>query len=687
MKEYHAKAIRNVALMGHLGSGKTTLSESLLFIGGAIEKKGEVERKNTVSDYQPEEQAKLTTLSASLLPVEWKDHKINFIDTPGSEEFIGEVENILAVIKGAILVIDASKGIEVGTERCWEELRSRNIPTLILINKMDKENIKFEPLLESIREKLGKRAVPFCWPLGKSESFDGYANVVEKKAVIFKDGKITDGEIYPDKMDKIEELYGQIQEAVAETCEELLEKYFSEGELSYEEIKTGLRLGTINGDIYPVLVTSATKNVGVATLLDMVVDYMPSPMDLKPKTGVDLKDNPIERKTTDDAPFSAHVFKTIIDPFVGAINLFKVYSGTVRVGQEVLIANTEQVVKIPQMFSLMGKTQIPLDVAYAGDIVAVAKLTELFTSCTICDKKDPIKYEKIDHPTPTIYVAIQPKNKQDEEKISSALQRIGLEDDTFETKRNPETAQLLIGGQGMTHINYIIDKLKNVFKVDVDIADPKIVYRETIRGKGEAQGRHKKQSGGAGQFGDVWIRFEPSKEIFEFAEEVFGGSVPRNYFPAVEKGLIKALEHGPLAGFPVIGVKATLYDGSYHPVDSNEISFVIAAGLAFKAACEKVRPIILEPIMQVNIIVKSEYLGAVMGDMNKRRGRILGTEELNGGKVEVIAEVPESEIIKYTTELKAMTQASGRFSRKFLRYDDVPEMLVKKIIEEYKAKQ
>lgn len=687
MKEYHSQAIRNVAILGHLGSGKTTLAEALLFIGGAIEKKGEIEKKNTVSDYQVEEQNRLTTLSASLLPVEWKEHKINFIDTPGSEEFIGEIENVLSAVKGAILVIDASKGIEVGTERSWEELRSRNVPTIIVVNKMDKENIKFEPLLESIRAKFGNRVVPFCWPLGHSEGFDGFANVVCKKAVLFKDGKIVEGEIYPDKLAKVDELYGTISEAVAETSEELLDKYFSEGTLSDEEIRAGLRTGTIAGDIFPILVTSSTKNIGIATLLDMVVDYMPSPADLKAKVGKNLNGAEIKRMTQDTEPFSAQVFKTIIDPFVGAINLFKIYSGSLRVGQEVLLVNNNQVLKMPQIFTLMGKTQIPLDVAYAGDIVGVAKMTELFTSCTICDRKDPIIYDLIEHPTPTIYLAIQPKNKQDEEKISSALQRMLLEDETFEIKRNQETAQLLIGGQGMTHISYILEKLKNQFKVDVDIADPKIVYRETIRSKAEAQGRHKKQSGGAGQFGDVWIRFEPCKEDFVFAEEVFGGAIPKNYFPAVEKGLIKALEHGPLAGFPVIGVKATLYDGGYHPVDSNEISFVLAAGLAFKNACEKLKLAILEPIMQVNIVVKSEYLGTVMGDLNKRRGRILGTEELQGGKIEIIAEVPESEIIKYTTELKAMTQASGRFSRKFLRYDDVPENLVKKIVEEYKQKQ
>ncbi len=684
MKEYHAKEIRNIAIMGHLGSGKTSLTEALLYISGAIEKKGEVERKNTISDYTPEEQNRQTSLQASLIPVEWNNHKINFLDTPGSEEFIGEIENVLSVVKGAILVVDASKGVEVGTERCWEEIQKHNIPAIIVINKMDKENIKFDSVLASISEKLGKKAVPFCWPLGQSDSFDGFANVITKKAQIFKDGKMHEESIYPDKLAKIEDLYNVLSEAVAETSEELLEKYFAEGFLTEEEIKTGLRVGTLSSEVYPILVSSATKNIGIATLLNMVIDYMPSPADLKPKKAKDLKGNEVVRSSVDNAPFSGQVFKTIIDPFVGSINLVKIYSGSLKTGQEVLLSNKEQVLKTNQIFSLMGKTQIPVEVAYAGDIVAVAKMPDLFTSCTICDRKDPVIFDKVEHLSPTIYVAIQPKNKQDEEKISLALQKLQLEDETFAIQRNPETAQQLVGGQGMTHIGYILEKLKNTFKVDVEILEPKIVYRETIKGKGEAQGRHKKQSGGAGQFGDVWIRFEPTKEDFVFAEEVFGGSVPKNYFPAVEKGLIKILERGPLAGFPVIGVKATLYDGSYHPVDSNEISFVLAAGLAFKAAVDKIKPTILEPIMTVNIIVKSEYLGTVMGDMNKRRGRILGTEDLPGGKTQVTAEVPESEITKYTTELKAMTQASGRFSRQFNRYEEVPEHLIKKIIDEYK---
>ena len=688
MREYHSKAIRNVAILGHLGSGKTSLTESLLFLSGAIDKKGEVEKKNTVSDYTVEEQAKQITLSTSLIPVEWKGHKLNFLDTPGNEEFIGEIDNVLSVVKGAILVVDASKGVEVGTERSWEELRRRNIPTIIFINKMDKENIKYDNLIVELKEKLGKRVAPFCYPLGKQDQFDGVALAVEKKARVYQGGVCVDAEIYPDKMDKVEELYDYICEAVAETSEELMDKYFSGEPLTEEEVKAGLRTGVLGGDVYPIFCGSAIKNIGIQSLLSMVIDYMPAPDDLKAKVGKDLNGNEVLKETKDTEPLSAYVFKSIVDPFVGTINIFKIYSGVIRTGQEVYIPNIDQTVKMPQLFSLMGKTQLQVDAAYAGDIIAVAKLTELTAGHTICEKKAAVIFDAPEYPTPTIYVAIKPKNKQDEEKISTALQKIGQEDRTFEMKRNPETSQLLIGGQGMTHIGYILDKLKNTYKVEVELEDPKIVYRETIRGRTQGekgvQGRHKKQSGGAGQFGDVWIKFEPSDQDFEFHEEVFGGAVPKNYFPAVEKGLVKALEKGPLAGFPVIGVKATLVDGSYHPVDSNEVSFVLAAGLAWQAAIKEVKPTILEPIMEVKVTVKSEHVGSVMGDMSKRRGRILGQEEIDGGKTIITAEVPESEIIKYATELKAMTQASGRFTRSFLRYDITPEDKIKRIIEEYK---
>jgi len=684
MKEYKADSIRNIAILGHMGCGKTSLCESILYVSKAIEKKGEVERKNTVGDFLPEEQNRQTTLSSSLIPVEWKNTKINFLDTPGSEEFIGELSNVLSVVDGAIVLVDSSKGAEIGTERVWAELAKRNIPVVVAINKLEKENIKYNDVLDTITSKLDKKATQFFIPFGVSENFKGYVDVVSKKAFAYDNGSQTIASIPSDLEAQVSEINSYIIEAVAETSEELLEKYFGGEELSAEEIAKGLKNSLKNRDIFPIFTISGLKNIAIEGLLDAIVDYMPAANEFV-KEGTNPKDNTKVTKSTNDPSLAALAFKTTIDAFVGTITMFRVYSGTVKTAQEVFLPETDSSVKMPQIFTLMGKTQIPLETVNAGDIAAVAKLSEITTNISFCDKKDPVIFEKISYPTPTIYIAIAPKNKQDEDKISSSLQKIQLEDASFEIKRNAETAQMLLGGQGMTHLGYIIEKMRNMFKVELETSDPKIVYRETIKAKGEAQGRHKKQSGGAGQFGDVWIRFEPTQEEFVFTEEVFGGSVPRNYFPAVEKGLREAMKHGPLAGFPVIGVKATLYDGSYHPVDSNELSFVLAAQLAFKEACKSIKPSILEPIMKLNIIVKDEYLGAIMGDVTKRRGRVLGTEPLENGWQEVVAEVPESEIIKYTTDLKALTQGSGRFSRSFLRFEEVrDDSLVSKIINEYK---
>ncbi len=682
MREYNTNEIRNVTIVGHMSSGKTTFGESALYVSKAIEKKGEVEKKNTVGDHTVEEQNRLTTLTASLLPVEWKNAKINFIDTPGSEEFVGELENVLSVSDGAVLLIDATKGVEVGAERVWLELRKRNIPTIIAVNKMDKENIKYDQVIDSIKDKLSKHAVEFTLPLGTQEDYTGLVEVLNKKA--YQGEACSAYDIPANLNDKAEDLYNGLLESVAESSEELLEKFFGGEELTPEEIATGLRTAMISGDLFPIVNISSNNNIGVCTLLDTIVDYLPSPKQVGFKTGIHPKTKEeINREANDNAPVSGFVFKTIIDPFVGSVSLFRLYSGTLKTGQEVYLPETDTTIKLPQIFILRGKNQLSVDAIHSGDIAAVAKVSEFFNSITFAEKKEPILYPKVEHPTSTIYVAISPKNKHDEDKLSGSLSRLRLEDESFETKRNPETAQLLIGGQGLTHIGYVLERMKNMFKVDVETSDQKIVYRETIRSKGEAQGRHKKQSGGAGQFGDVWIRFEPCEEDFIFQEEVVGGAVPRNYFPAVEKGLIETLEHGPLAGFPVIRIKATLYDGSYHPVDSNEISFKLAASLAFKNALDKLRPTILEPIMQVNVVIKDEFVGDIMGDMTKRRGRVLGMEQ-NAGYQEIIAEVPEAEITKYAVDLKAMTQASGHFSRKFLRYEEVPDQLVKKIIDEYK---
>lgn len=684
MKEYNTKEIRNIAILGHQGSGKTSISESMLYVSKAIEKKGEVEKKNTVSDYLVEEQNKLTSLSLSLLPVEWNDHKFNFIDVPGSDEFVGDLNQALEVVKGAVILIDAVKGVEVGTERVWSEIRKRHIPAILYVNKMDKENVKFEQVLEDIREKLGKKAVPFCWPIGHEENFEGFVNVIEMKARIFDGQDSHDAEIWEEKKPKVEELHNMILESVAETSEELLDLYLSGEEIPEAKVKEALRTGIINGELTPVIVGSATKTIGVRTLLNMLFDYLPAPNELSPLTAKDAKTGQeVTRHTSDDEPFSAYVFKTTVDPFLGAINILKVNSGTLKTGQEVVIANKGENKKLTNVFGVRGKSQISCDIYHAGDMAAVAKIDGIETGDTLTDPKSQIIYESVKNPTSVIYIAVHPKNKNDEDKISMALNRLNLEDPTFEVKRNKETAQLLLGGQGMTHLGYVLERMKTMFKVDVDIEDQKIVYRETIKKTVQAEGKHKKQSGGAGQFGHVWIKFEPSDKDFEFAEDVFGGAVPRNYFPAVEKGLLETLENGPLAGFPVINIKATLYDGSYHPVDSNEISFKLAAALAFKEATKTAQPTILEPIVKVQVTVKDQFVGDVMGDMNKRRGRVLGMEQSEGFQV-VIAEVPESEIVKYSIDLKAMTQGSGSFTREFLRYEEVPHQLIDKIVEVYK---
>lgn len=684
MREYLTDKIRNVAILGHMGSGKTSLSESLLYLSKAIAKKGEVERKNTVSDYLQEEQNRQTSLSTSIIPVEWNNHKINFLDTPGSEEFLGEISQDLSVVKGAVLLLDAQKGIEVGSENAWDELRSRHTPTIIFINKIDKENVKIDKIINSVIDEFGPRVVPFVIPMGSENNYQGYIDIISKKAYVGLEEKEVD--IPSEYSEKVDELYNKFVETVAGESEELLDKFFAGIELTDEEIIFGLRSALLNCDIFPILIGSATKNLGIKGLLEKICHYLPSPRDLKDKYGVNPKTGEdMSRSSTDDLPFSGYIFKTTVDPFLGTINYLKVCSGSTKGLTDVYVPNTDQMIKVGVISGIMGKTQVPIEVLHAGDIGVLTKSGDLQTGFTICDRRDPIKFIPVDMPTPVIYVAIHAKTKQDEDKISSALQKLNLEDPTFEVKRNPETAQLLLGGQGMTHINYILEKMKNMFKVDVEVSNQKIVYRETIRKIGSAQGRHKKQSGGAGQFGDVWIRFEPlAEKDFEFASEVVGGAVPKNFFPAVEKGLIETLEHGPIAGFPVIGVRAVLYDGSYHPVDSNEISFKIAAALAFKEACKTIKPTILEPIMEVVVTVKDNYVGDIMSDIPQRRGAVVGMEPVENGRTAITAHIPEAEIIDYSIDLKAMTQGGGKFTRKFLRYDDVPSNLVDKIVAEYK---
>lgn len=685
MNEYKADAIKNVILLGHLGSGKTSLSESLAYTASAIDKKGSIEKKTTVSDYTPEEQTRLSSLSTGLLPLEFKGVKINILDAPGADELIGDITHSLEVANAAILVVDASSGVQVGTEKMWLEIKKRNLPAIIFLNKMDKENIKFDELLEQIRTKLGKQAVPFCLPLGKSDEFNGFADVVELKARIYDGTTSKDGEIYPEKMDKVESLRQELIETVAGSDEELLEKYFNGEELTMDEIRNGLKKSVYAGEAVPVVVGSSIKDIGALTLLHMIRQYFPTVAETLEVSGKNDKGDEVKRHYKDEEPFSAFVFKTLIDPFVGTINIMQIKSGTLAKDQEIYISSKEGTDKASQVFTLLGKQQIPMDIFHAGDICAMAKVADVKTGSSLSDKKNIIIYPQIVSPTPTMYLAIKPENKKDEDKLSNALGKLLLEDNTLEVVRNKETSQLLIGGQGTIHLGYIIEKMKNMFKVTVISEDQRIVYRETIKQTATAEGRYIKQSGGSGYYGVVVMRFEPNPSgDYEFAEEVFGGAVPRGYFPAVDKGLQETLEHGVLAGFPVIGVKGILTDGKYHPVDSNELAFKMAASIAFKEACKSAKPTILEPIHKLEITIKDEYLGDVLGDINKRRGRVMGMEPSLPGYQKVIAEAPEAEITKYTIDLKAMTQGSGTFSREFTRYEEVPGNLIDKIVEEHK---
>lgn len=685
MREFVTDKIRNIALLGHMGSGKTSMTESLLFVSGKIPKKGEVERQTTKSDYLLEEHLRESSMQTSLIPISWQDYKLNFLDVPGNDERLVEFNYTLDVVKGAIIFIDATKGVEVGTERAWHAIRERNIPAVLFINKMDKENINYERLLEEIREKLGKKAVPFTYPIGREQDFEGFVNVVEMKARIYNGVECVDAEIWEEKRPKVNALHGMILESVAETSEVLLEKYLSGEEITDDEIKKGLRKGVLNGELTPIVVGSVLKNIGVQTTLNMLIDFLPAPDELKELEAKTLKGEIKSVKTDSKLPFSGFVFKTTVDPFAGNMNLVKINSGTLVNGQEIYNPKTENISKIVNLSTVLGKELIPIEKAYAGDMVLLTKIDGLTTGDSISDPKNILIYEDVMLPTPTIYQAISPLKKTDEDKLSQSLQRLQLEDPSFEVKRVKETNQLLVGGYGTNHLQFIIDRLKSIFKVEVEVSEPKILYKETIKKKAIGEGKHKKQSGGAGQFGHVFIEFSPTEETFVFEEKVVGGSVPKGYFPAVEKGIVETFEKGPLAGFPIVNIKATLLDGSYHSVDSNEISFKLAAGLAFRNIVDALNPTLLEPILKLKIRVKEQFVGDIMGDLNKRRGRILGFEQL-GNVQEITAEVPEAEVINYATDLKSMTQASGSFEREFVRYEEVPAHIIPKIIEQYKSK-
>lgn len=649
MKGYKNENIRNIALVGHGGCGKTTFLESALFETGVTDRMGKVEDGNTVSDYDKMEIEKGFSINTSVVPIEWKDSKINFIDTPGYFDFIGEVNAALRASEAAVILVDAGAGVQVGTEQAWKACERYSMPRFIVINKRDKDEFDYYKTFDELKEKFGNSLVPFSWPITT-------------------------------------EIDEDLKEAIAESDEELMEKYFEGEDFSEEEIKKGLVKGISEGGIVPVVSSAFSLGHGIEGLLDLLVEYVPTPLQHGPYRGFNDNNEPIERMCVNESSCSTFVFKTIADKF-GKISVMKVVTGVLRTGMEMYNERSGKLEKIGKLFFLRGKEQVDLDYAEAGDIVAVAKLNNTQSGDTLCEKDDIIRFLPLDFPKPSYYIAIEAADKNDEDKVFSGLSKLREEDPSFVVERNNETHQTLLGGQGDMQLNIIQAKLKDRYGVSVKKVPQKIAYRETIKGTSDVQGKHKKQSGGAGQYGDVHIRFSPSTEEFEFSEELFGGSIPKNYVPAIEKGLVESMEKGPLAGCKVVNIKAVLYDGSYHDVDSNEMAFKIAASLAFKKGIKEANPILLEPIMRLDITVPDDYMGDVMGDMNKRRGKILGMEPAPGGGQKLVAVAPQAELFDYAIDLRAMTQGRGTFEIEFANYEEVPTQIAQKIIANYQAGQ
>ncbi len=676
--------IRNIAIVGHSGEGKTTLCEAMLFNGGAIDRQGKVLDGTTVSDYDDLEKAKKMSIYTSCSYLMWKDVKVNLLDLPGYYDFEGERNEGLRAAGGALLVIGANGVIPIGAEAIVDYCLKLGKPLIIFINGMDKENADYFGTVQALKAKYAGKLAPIQIPIMEGGKMQGCINALQERAYLFKENGPQEIPIPEDMLGQVEEMKAQLMETAAENDEFLLDKYFESGELTREETIRGIRLGIAAVNTIPVMAGSALQNRGVINLLNEIVAYMPQARERLNTLADDLSaDKVISVRTEDDAPFAAQVFKTVIDPFSGKLSYLKSFRGVLKSGSTVWNANTECEERIGQVYLLRGKKMEAVDALYAGDIGAVNKLGNTNTGDTLCDPSAKIRFSPIHFPKPTLFMSVSAEKKGEEDKVFSGLAKLGEEDYTFSIEKNTETGELLIGGQGDIQLELLAKKVKARYGVDLKLSDPKIAYRETIRGSADAEGKHKKQSGGHGQYGHCKIRFSPCEEDFIFEEEVVGGAVPKNYFPAVEKGLRESMESGPLAGYPVTGVKAVLYDGSYHDVDSNELSFKMAASIAFKEGLKNAKPVLLEPIHRLKIAVPGDYLGDVMGDINKRRGRIMGTDA-EGDTSIITAEVPLAEIKTYTMELRSLTRGSGKFVSEFLGYEDVPPMLVDKIIADSK---
>ena len=684
MKNYASNRVRNVVLLGHSGSGKTTYSEAALYYSGATKRFGKVEDGNTVSDYEAEEIRRKVSINTSVIPVEWQDTKINFLDTPGYFDFAAEVKLAMNVADTGLIMVSAKSGVEVGTEKAWEYCEEMHLPRIIFINQMDDENADFEKTLADLRKNFGKAVAPLQIPFDdENGNFIGFINLIKRDARKKVNGKLEKCEMPEDKKDQVEVLRSMLIEVAAESSEELMEKFFNDEELTEEEIYDGLQVGIANHSIAPIMCGSATLGYGVKLLMNTIVRFTLPAIEAKANFHAFHDGKDVVYCSSDDERFSAYVFKTIADPYIGRLNLFRVMTGKLDTTMSVYNEEKDTVEKVGRLYVMRGKEQIEVDELHSGDIGALAKLSNTSTQDTLSLKDANIIIPKIALPGSVLCMAIKPKGKGDEDKLSAALTKIREEDPTIKMEVNPETKQTLVYGVGEQQLDVMVQKLKAKYKIEVDLTDPIIPYRETIKAKASVRGRYKKQSGGHGQFGDVVMEFEPSYDTTTpviFEEKIFGGSVPKQYFPAVEKGLQECVQSGVLAGYPVVGLKATLTDGSYHPVDSSEMAFKMATSVAFKEGIPQAKPVILEPIEHVEVLIPDKYMGDIMGDITKRRGRILSMDAV-GMKKCIVAEVPTAEMHKYATDLRSMTQSRGEYRHHFERYEEAPMEVQKKIIE------
>ena len=685
-REFSLQNTRNIGIMAHIDAGKTTATERILYYTGKIHKIGETHEGASQMDWMEQEQERGITITSAATTAQWKGHRINIIDTPGHVDFTVEVERSLRVLDGAVTVLDAQSGVEPQTETVWRQATTYGVPRIVFANKMDKIGADFLYSVSTLHDRLQANAHPIQLPIGAEDDFTGIIYLVTMKAEMYTNDlgtEIEETEIPEEYRELAEEWREKLVEAVAETDEELTLKYLEGEEITEAELKEGIRRATVNVEFYPVLCGSAFKNKGVQLLLDAVLDYLPSPLDIPAIKGIDPKtDEEVERPADDSAPFSALAFKVMTDPFVGRLTFFRVYSGVLQSGSYVQNATKGKRERVGRILQMHANSRSEISEVYAGDIAAAVGLKDTTTGDTLCDEKSLVILESMEFPEPVIQVAIEPKSKADQDKMGVALQKLSEEDPTFRAETNVETGETIIAGMGELHLDIIVDRMRREFKVEANVGAPQVSYRETFRAGTQAEGKFVRQSGGKGQYGHVWIEFTPNEEGagFEFENAIVGGVVPREYIPAVETGLKDAMENGVLAGYPLVDIKAKLYDGSYHDVDSNETAFRVAASMALRAAAKKANPVILEPIMAVEVVIPEDYLGDVMGHVTARRGRVEGMEARAGGQQVVRAMVPLAEMFGYATTLRSATQGRGTFTMTFDHYEDVPKSVQEEII-------